>query len=50
MKFKYLTEFFDQRLKSLLHSLFVTDTMLASEEVLRREWDSSEEDSAWSRL
>lgn len=30
--------------------LYVTDTMLASENVLRRDWDSPEEDEAWAHL
>ena len=30
--------------------VYVTDTMLASESVLRRDWDSPEEDEAWAHL
>lgn len=30
--------------------LYVLDTMLASEDVLRRDWDSPEEDTAWANL
>jgi len=29
---------------------YALDTMLASEEVLRRDWDSPEEDAAWANL
>jgi hypothetical protein len=40
-------------LPSTLHEteeLYITDTMLASEDVLRRDWDSPEEDEAWAHL
>lgn len=30
--------------------VYVLDTMLASEDVLRRDWDSPEEDAAWASL
>ena len=30
--------------------LYAIDTMLASEDVLRRDWDSPEEDAAWAHL
>jgi len=40
---------FAERLKSLLQSESF-ETMLASEEVLRRDWDSPEEDAAWAHL
>ena len=29
---------------------YALDTMLASEDVLRRDWDSPEEDAAWANL
>lgn len=29
---------------------YVLDTMLASEDVLRRDWDSPEEDAAWANF
>ncbi len=29
---------------------YAIDTMLASEDVLRRDWDSPEEDAAWENL
>ena len=29
---------------------YVLDTMLASEDVLRRDWDTPEEDAAWAHL
>ena len=38
---------------SVLHEteeLYITDTMLATEDVLRRDWDSPEEDEAWAHL
>lgn len=30
--------------------VYAIDTMLASEDVLRRDWDSPEEDAAWAHL
>ncbi len=30
--------------------LYAIDTMLASEDVLRRDWDTPEEDAAWAHL
>jgi len=30
--------------------LYAIDTMLASEDVLRRDWDTPEEDVAWAHL
>jgi len=41
---------FARRLKWLLRGSSALDTMLASEEVLRRDWDSPEEDAAWAHL
>jgi hypothetical protein len=42
--------FIAKRLKSLLRGPFVLDTMLASEDVIRRDWDSPEEYAAWEHL
>ena len=39
-----------KRLKSLLRGSSALVTMLASEEALRRDWDSPEEDAAWAHL
>jgi len=59
MKFKRFVEeirknhfsrFFARRLIWLLHGSSALDTMLASEDVLRRDWDTPEEDIAWSHL
>jgi hypothetical protein len=39
-----------KRLMSLLRGSSALDTMLASEDVLRRDWDSPEEDATWAHL
>ena len=39
--------------RTVLHEAsesYVIDTMLASEDVLRRDWDTPEEDAAWAHL
>ena len=43
-------EFLSSKVKNRIEPSEALQTMLATEAVLRREWDSPEEDAAWSDL